>query len=505
MPSEPLPAWRISIALFLGALTVRVVVVVVTGFDGLYGQDAYAYFDQAMGLRATLMHGVPAPQGFFWPQGYPALVALMSLVVGSGPAAAQLVSLLMGSAVAPLTFLVGRQLLPKGNDGAAILAAVLTMVAGQAVLSSIVAMSDAAAVALILMSMWAVLTFRNTPRRWPLLVLAGTFAGAAVTTRWAAMLVGPALALAVLDGLRKKEETRRLIPAVVTLSCIGSGLALLAISSVETFDFAGYFHFWHPVNAVWGPIPEIPSHSLAAMVPGLIYYLAPLYHPAFLGPFLGSLAGWGLRQLWKDHDRASVLILILWTVVPLAFFVGLPLRSLRICLTNMVPFVLLAVWGAWTLLPRFILGKAVRAAIVLSLVLITSWTTLSITRFTSNENHTRDIAEGVQSMVPEDAIVLTFEITPVLKHHTELEVVELFEQDPVSLGALVDRQQPLFILVRTSDIAERWTDQAPGLNIRWLEAHGQLITEAQWGDCRLSRFESRKTSDTSSPQEAPPQ
>lgn len=486
MRSECPSPWRIPAALFLGALAIRVLAIVATGFDGLYGQDAYAYFDQAMGLRAALLHGAVVPSGFFWPQGYPALVALMSLVVGPGPAAAQLVSLLMGSAVAPLTFLVGRKLLPAGNDRAALLAAVLTTIGAQAVLSSIVAMSDATGLALTLMSLWAVLTFRETPHRWSMLILAGALAGAAATTRWATMLVGPASALAAFDGMKTNEESRRWVPALVTLCCVASGLALVTIFSIGSSDFFGYFHLWSPVNAVWGPIPEIPSQSLSAKAPGLLFYLAPLYHPGFLGPFLGPLAVWGLWRLWRNHDRFSVRVLILWTVVPLAFFVGLPLRNLRFCLTNAAPMTLLAVWGTWTLWPG--VGRVARGIIVVSLVIISSWTIWSIPRFTAKNSVPRQIAEAVRSVVPEDAIVLTFEITPVLEHHTELEVVELFEQDPVSLGKLIDGRQPLFILVRPSDIAERWGDQAPGLNIRWLGAHGDLVTMEQWGAYRLSRF-----------------
>src|SRR4029453_16931673 len=83
------------------------------GFDGLYGQDAYAYFDYATGpLRQALIGRTQLP-AFFWPPGYPLLVALASFGLGRVPAAGQVVSLLMGALVPVMTALLARELLPQ--------------------------------------------------------------------------------------------------------------------------------------------------------------------------------------------------------------------------------------------------------------------------------------------------------------------------------------------------------------------------------------------------------
>jgi len=481
------PLWTVTL-LFAGALVVRVGAVAATGFDGLYGQDAYAYFDQAMALRNALLQAIPAPPGFHWPQGYPALVALMSLAVGAGPFAAQLVSLLMGSSVAPLTFLVGRRLLPPGSDGASVLAAILTAVGGQAVLSSIVSMSDASAMALTLLSMCLVLRFRDCPQRWSLLVLAVILGGAAVATRWASVLVGPALAVPALRGLAYDRRFRRLFPALLAAG-LGSGAVLFTLFHIKAFDLMGYFRNWNLINAVWGPIPQIAPDSLAAKAPGLLYYLAPLYHPAFLGPLLGPLAVWGLWRLWRDNDRYRSLTLVLWAAVPFFFFSGLPLRNLRFCLTNSVAFILLAAWGAWTLLPRPFLGKAIRVVIGVSLALTVAWGARRIENFTSGALAIVHTVHSVEALVPTDAIVLTFEITQTFEHHSTLETCELFDQDEATLGMLIKHGRPVFLLTQPDDIAARWQDQAPGVNTRWLEHHGSLQEIGAWGAYTLRRFE----------------
>lgn len=57
-------------------------------FDGLYGQDAYAYFDYA----TVALVEEPFPPPFYWPPGYPILILVMTYGVGNGPQAGQLVS-----------------------------------------------------------------------------------------------------------------------------------------------------------------------------------------------------------------------------------------------------------------------------------------------------------------------------------------------------------------------------------------------------------------------------
>jgi hypothetical protein len=95
----------LPLLLFLFALLVRLALVAVAEFDGLYGQDSFAYFYYALSLREAVGAG-DLPPPFFWPLGYPALVALATLLTGPQPFAGQFVSLLTGAAVAPLVYLI---------------------------------------------------------------------------------------------------------------------------------------------------------------------------------------------------------------------------------------------------------------------------------------------------------------------------------------------------------------------------------------------------------------
>src|SRR5713226_6076678 len=115
------PGSRVSLAtsrwvLLLPALLVAgsaTMAVALTGFDGLYGQDSFAYFSYATGaLRESLLHLHPWP-AFFWPPGYPLLVAVVSFVTGSVPLAGQIVSISAGAAAACFTGLLASELVVR--------------------------------------------------------------------------------------------------------------------------------------------------------------------------------------------------------------------------------------------------------------------------------------------------------------------------------------------------------------------------------------------------------
>src|SRR5258706_6346821 len=96
--------WRWPAALFLLSLLAHAGALFGQGFDGLYGQDPFAYYGYAVGpLRGALLSFQPWPP-FFWPPGYPLLITLGTLLFGTTPLVGQWISLLAGSLVTVLTY-----------------------------------------------------------------------------------------------------------------------------------------------------------------------------------------------------------------------------------------------------------------------------------------------------------------------------------------------------------------------------------------------------------------
>ena len=205
-------AWIAPFGVLMFALGVRVLLISRTGFDGLYGQDSFAYLDYAAAMKTALAQG-QAPPPFFWPIGYPALVVIFSALAPLA-SAAQYVNIAAGALVAVLTYLITRDLL-RDQPGALIgslFAGALVAVAGQMLISSIVAMSDATALLGATLSAFGMVRFQRT-RRWAWLALAGFALGWAVMTRWIYALLIPVWELALVaekrDASPSKEGAER--------------------------------------------------------------------------------------------------------------------------------------------------------------------------------------------------------------------------------------------------------------------------------------------------------
>ena len=74
------PGWRFLVSLLVLSVT-AILIGRRIGFDGLYGQDAFAYFQYASGpFRDALASGQATLPAFSWPIGYPLAVVAMSFV-----------------------------------------------------------------------------------------------------------------------------------------------------------------------------------------------------------------------------------------------------------------------------------------------------------------------------------------------------------------------------------------------------------------------------------------
>ena len=220
--------WHWPTGLFLLSLLVHAGSLLGQGFDGLYGQDPFAYYGYAVGpLRTALLSFQPWPP-FFWPPGYPLLITLGSLLLDATPLIGQWISLLAGSLVTVLTYALAREVvldlegngadsLPltlkvedsrseapgKGRVGGVrfawvpLLAGLVTIFHPQLWQSSIVVMSDTVSLAAGTLGAWALARYTRLDRaRW--LALSAAALAYAIGTRWAYALVAlPCAALGV--------------------------------------------------------------------------------------------------------------------------------------------------------------------------------------------------------------------------------------------------------------------------------------------------------------------
>ena len=202
--------------LFVGALALRLLYVIPAGFDGLYGQDPFAYYDFAAAVRSGQS---PAP--LFWPLGYPALLVVAFIPFGPSAAAGQIASLTLGALLSSLVYALARQL-GTGRLGATI-AGLLIAICGQAIQSSLVLMADIPALAWATISALCLWRYLQTERRrW--LLLAVFLLALASITRWLYLWLVPIWMLTVLLAWYQRRSSLRLYIREAVLAAITAAL-----------------------------------------------------------------------------------------------------------------------------------------------------------------------------------------------------------------------------------------------------------------------------------------
>ncbi|MFO7537996.1 MAG: hypothetical protein R6X32_08040 [Chloroflexota bacterium] len=517
--------------LFLFALLLRLALVAVTEFDGLYGQDAFAYFQYALSLRQALGAG-ELPPPFFWPLGYPALVALASLLTGPQPLAGQLISLLTGAAVAPLVYLIvlechaycvlrspykesptqyGIRNTPQIPVGA-LIAGLLTAVAAQLTLYSLAAMSDAAGLFWATLSAWLLLrTFSHwqtssylPPRGQerqvsnPFFLLPSSFYLCALTltlaimTRWVYGLLVVPWGLA---GLLAAREAGLSWQRIISAGSIALVIGLVGIGSQFSNSLGGELAHtgdlqvvgWHPANAFKSVVENADGFFDYGRATGL-YYLRPIFHPAYIFPLFTPFMVLGLLAL-KNGPRSRAALLIGWPLTVYLFLAGIAWQNWRFPLALFAPLPVLVGLGlnwAWERLAgrgRLLLWAYCLVALAGSGL----WAVRDVGNFTAWANQNRQIALEIGHQLPPQATLLAFGLTSTVDHYNDLDTRELFSLTERDLQEITRAEDPLFLLLDPDNVQRQWAGRSPGENYAWLQSHTRLTPIARYDDFVLYR------------------
>ncbi len=504
--SAPRPPLRVSpaAARLLPALLVLLPVAVLClagGFDGLYGQDPYFYFDYAVGpLRASLLALRPLPP-FFWPPGYPLLVGLASLVTGPTPLSGQAVSLLLGAAAVVFTHLLAEEVWPRTRL-VPLAAALLVACHPQVWQSSAVVMADTTGLAAAALGAWALARYGRVRRgRWLWLAAAG-FAFA-ILTRWIygfAALAAAAYALTLLLGpavAGAPPLRRRLLhsagAAVVGLLLLSPLLVPAAAGptapTVESAPFAGSFqvYAWDPLNALRREFTTTDGRLSYRMPNGLYYALAPA-HRYYFTPLLAVLL---LPGLWAalTHGRRILWWLAAWAALVWTFHAGAPWQNFRFTLAYLPPLAVLAAVGLDTVLARLrgrwrylalaLFGLGLAAMLVGAVQLTQS--------FVARKQADLQTVAQVAALLPPEARLLTFNMTFTFQHYSALDTHELYYLSAADLPALLADGRPTYVLVDAANIEAQWGAEPLGVTYRWLRDVRGLEPLAQFGSLTLAR------------------
>jgi hypothetical protein len=460
------------------------------GFDGLYGQDAFSYVEYAMGsVRTALAHLQPLP-AFFWPPGYPLVVALVASP-GLGERSGQIVSLVAGTAVPIVTAFFAREVLlprynPRRRDALALLAGGAAGIAGQLWQSSVVAMSDTTAVAFATIGAWACCRFYNRGGWLPLAASAAAF-GFALQVRWIYGLVALPFVVLALASLAREARVswhRATIPFLAAtvaslVVLLPTALPMLsAVANSQPLPFVGDFnvYHWNPLGGLATTFETVDGRLAYALPTAVFYFIQPI-EPYWLA-LLGLLVVPGLLTVIRHPDELSALALIAWPALVIGFHMGGAYQNARFFLAALPPVAVLVSIGAATLSTytarsgwriKGIAGSrlliaGVAIAVVVSALLALRYTNGFVERQTADLGAIRTLT----GMVPPGSRILSLGATTVL-HHDGRDVVELFSLEPDAAYSLLSDGRPSYLLIDANAIHTQFAEVGAGRTVAALE------------------------------------
>jgi hypothetical protein len=509
--------------LFTIAILLRVHWIVTTGFNGLYGQDAYAYFDFALELRHALIEW-RLPEPFFWPLGYPALLMMMFSVFGASAGVGQVLNVLLGCLLPVLAYLLARQAGSRWFGG--LVAGLLMAFCGQAIQSSIVVMADIpalfwATLSAVLLNLYlrqppplnqpTELNANGRPHRvsstfeYVLIIsaLCLTFAG---ITRWLYFGLAPLWTWLVLIHWRGKIRWWDSIAvlAVVLLLLIPQ-LAYSRTTPFPTLNHA-WVVGWSPLNAVRQLFIN-DDGQFAYAYSNWRFYAAPLLDAYYMSPVFVPFMLIGLWVLWRQGVKGYVPIMMLlgWVLLPYLFLIGIPYQNIRFPLIVVPVVVVLVGMGMDALwhfgymntkkpflpstnkLPMRLLRFTVLVAISTGIGHTFKASEANIGAFIHNQQQDKAIATWVNEQLPADATLYTFGLTLTLQHETPFTVYELYYETPESLAA--KRSQTDYLLLNLWVIENQWQGREPYIAYHWLNDNRGLIRLERYGNYTLFRMD----------------
>lgn len=470
--------WWVVIGLGLTVAIVALPVVVALrlhAFDGLYGQDAFAYVGYALGpLRAAILAGQATPE-FALPPGYPLLVALASLVLGPSDVVATGVSLAAGASIPPLVGLLVLELWPAADRRIAILAALVAAVTGQLWQSSAVAMADTPALAAATLGAVATCRFHRTGRaRWLLVGAAALAFAIEIRLVYGAV----ALAFAGLAIARLRSDPRLSRGAKVVLGDAAALVALLVLSPMlwpMVAAAASGAHVPFTVELGVAPFdPSTPIRSAFETADGRLEYGLPMaawlalqpLQPYWLGA-LGLVVPVGVLDVLRSRPRRAVelAVLVAWPGLMALVLVFYPYQNPRFVLGLLPPLAVLVacgVAGLWTRLERRPVARGVLAVAVAILIVANgalAWR--HVDAFTARQAADLAAIRQLAAEIPAGASVVSLGATATLRHDG-LDVTELFglglpQADAITAGG------PTYVLVGADAMTGQWAGTPTGL------------------------------------------
>lgn len=455
----------IFIALFIIAFAVRVFYLAYFNFDGLYGQDAYAYLEYSNGFYNSIIN-FKIPQNYYWPIGFYLFSTLFSFIAaGKTALASLLVSLNAGALTAGFMYLLSIQWLGRYYTGDtakkySIVSGLLICFAGITVKQSDVIMSDSLALMFLTLSaLYAVRYIYNLKRSY--IIYSFSALAFAAMTRYAGMIfIVPVIVLLTAAIIKSKNKSiivkDVLIAAAVGILIFLPQLLYIINGGIPYLQFSGntptWAASWSPVNIFRSEFFTFDGTQNYRFINGL-FYLTPSFHPMFLSLFGFAFIS-GLFKILKKQAGVISIFLLSWIAVYVLYFAGNPYQSIRYTLSFFPPLVLIAVYGLAGLKLR---DSYKTIFISAGIIVLFAYSLYDFSKFAERKNKEKECIEWIQNHVRPGSNLFTFEITGAVNYYTGHNAKEFFYYNYSDIKKAADTTNvSTYFLLPVNRIETQW-------------------------------------------------
>ena len=471
--------------LFVISFGFRLIFVLVFQFDGLYGQDAYAYYDYAKIFYTSLLNFY-VPPNFYWPIGYCGFTSLFSLLIwGNIGYAAMLVSLNAGSLCSGVVFLLTYELL-KGNYEEAgrkkisLYAGLIVCFTGSLVKSSIVIMSDALGLLFASLCMLYVVKYYNR-QKLLYITLSFVFLSSAIMTRYAYLIMLIPLVICIAYVLGENTYNR----ATIAKHCIFALFVSILIFMPQLYYIIkygiGYFApqagekiwvtKWSPVNFFMKDFLTIDG-TMHYKLWNALYYTAPLFHPLHLSIF-GFTFLYGIFILFRKRQFQILSFCIIWNIFLYIFLAGGPFQSLRFTLSFLPALAVISSIGLWSLKTKNIYKQLFLSVGIAALIIFSIY---HLRIFAEQKQNELTVVDWVNNNIPSGSQLFSFDITPALSHYSKIKPLEFYLLNADQLKNIIDTSgTAIYFILPEDKLNTQWKDLPIEKNFNFLKSYYNLI------------------------------
>jgi len=511
-----------SCALFFTYLLARY------AYDGLYGQDGYAYYYQAQALWNDITgqlqptNSLSTSDGFRWPIGYHLHIIAGFLFSGGGPEGGRLLTLLLAASAPVLVYLLVHELWPDVSQRirsvAGLSAGAIVVLNGTYTRFGLSLMSDVPALFWSLLALLFILkalpvglnknrTEDTHQTRWAL--AAGLAFGVAVLVRYGSLLLlAPMVAYLIARQLMQrphiswKGEVR-----VVVWSAVGLVVAVLPqvaylLTHAAGSGYSAFLDDWNIANIFSNRVTsadgaDVYDHPMIAF-----YLLGPLADSdssaGLLSRFLLPALGLGSWRLFRERRWSVIALLASWWLVPVLIFSGTPYQSHRFVLAYLPALAIVGGIGVATALEAILASMVQRqqkyriietlaaAGVLLSVCVsaVQGWQGVdqwvrTHAAFKEDESKVVTLArEAAGGLSPR---VVSFGTTAALYYYTNWPMLDFYNHDEREIENFFKEPGERLVVLPEESMNTRWASTPSGVRWDWIRGHYDLRLQGKAG------------------------